>query len=113
MPNPVLKGVVAAEGDTYGQAPAKVKTAIQFRLETFGQNALSDDESQVVKAFIAETGVPHIDNVHSEGRSPEESQVYQRVAPVRSSRKIPCYPKKCIKPSNAPVTESLTHARKV
>jgi predicted RNase H-like HicB family nuclease len=53
-----LKGVVVAEGDTYEQALAEVKTAIQFHLDTFGPDALSDDESPVVEAFVAETGVP-------------------------------------------------------
>ena len=53
-----LKGVVVAEGDTYEQALAEVKSAIQFHLNTFGQDALSDDESPVVEAFVAETGVP-------------------------------------------------------
>jgi len=31
-----LKGVVVAEGDTYEQALAEVKSAIQFHIETFG-----------------------------------------------------------------------------
>lgn len=52
-----LKGVVVAEGDTYEQALAEVKSAIQFHLDTFGKDALSDDESPVMEAFIAETGV--------------------------------------------------------
>ena len=52
-----LKGIVVAEGDTYEQALTEVKTAIQFHLDTFGKDALSDDESPVMEAFIAETGV--------------------------------------------------------
>ena len=52
-----LKGIVVAEGDTYEQALAEVKSAIQFHLDTFGKDALSDDESPVMEAFIAETGV--------------------------------------------------------
>jgi len=52
-----LKGIVVAEGDTYEQALAGVKSAIQFHLDTFGKDALSDDESPVMEAFVAETGV--------------------------------------------------------
>ena len=32
-----LKGVVVGEGDTYEEALADVKSAIQFHIETFGQ----------------------------------------------------------------------------
>ena len=35
-----LKGVVVGEGDTYEEALADVKTAIQFHLETFGPESL-------------------------------------------------------------------------
>ena len=52
-----LKGIVVAEGDTYEQVLTEVKSAIQFHLDTFGKDALSDDESPVMEAFIAETGV--------------------------------------------------------
>ena len=52
-----LKGIVVAEGDTYEQALAEVKSAVQFHLKTFGKDALSDDESPVMEAFVAETGV--------------------------------------------------------
>jgi len=53
-----LKGIVVAEGDTYEQALAEVKSAIQFHLDTFGKDALQDNESPVMEAFVAETGVP-------------------------------------------------------
>ncbi len=33
-----LKGVVVAEGDTYEEAITDVKSAIQFHVETFGDN---------------------------------------------------------------------------
>ncbi|MFA7160496.1 MAG: type II toxin-antitoxin system HicB family antitoxin [Kiritimatiellia bacterium] len=52
-----LRGIVVAEGNTYEQVLAEVKSAIQFHLDTFGKDALSDDESPVMEAFIAETGV--------------------------------------------------------
>ena len=51
-----LKGVVVAEGDTYEEALADVKSAIQFHIETFGKDVLNV-ETPVLEAFIAETGV--------------------------------------------------------
>lgn len=35
-----LRGIVVAEGDTYEEALADVKSAIQFHVETFGKNTL-------------------------------------------------------------------------
>jgi predicted RNase H-like HicB family nuclease len=51
-----LKGVVVGEGDTYEEALADVKSAIQFHIETFGVEVLETD-TPVLEAFIAETGV--------------------------------------------------------
>jgi predicted RNase H-like HicB family nuclease len=51
-----LKGVVVGEGDTYEEALADVKSAIQFHIETFGPEVL-EAESPVLEAFVAETGV--------------------------------------------------------
>lgn len=51
-----LKGVVVAEGDTYQEALDDVKSAIQFHIETFGMDVLTD-ETPVLEAFIAEAGV--------------------------------------------------------
>jgi predicted RNase H-like HicB family nuclease len=51
-----LKGVVVGEGDTYEEALADVKSAIRFHVETFGREAL-EEESPVLEAFVAETGV--------------------------------------------------------
>lgn len=51
-----LKGVVVGEGDTYEDALADVKSAIQFHIETFGAEVL-DTDTPVLEAFIAETGV--------------------------------------------------------
>ena len=51
-----LKGVVVGEGDTYEEALADVKSAIQFHVETFGQEVL-EAESPVLEAFVAEAGV--------------------------------------------------------
>ena len=51
-----LKGVVVGEGDSYEEALANVKSAILFHVETFGAEVL-EDESPVLEAFVAETGV--------------------------------------------------------
>ena len=50
-----LKGVVVAEGDTYSEALADVKSAIEFHLETFGPSVL--EVPPVLEAFVAEVGV--------------------------------------------------------
>lgn len=51
-----LNGVVVGEGDTYEDALADVKSAIQFHIETFGTEVL-ESESPVLGAFVAETEV--------------------------------------------------------
>ena len=51
-----FKGVVVGEGDTYEAALADVKSAIQFHIETFGEEVFQQD-SPVLEAFVAETGV--------------------------------------------------------
>jgi len=51
-----LKGVVVGEGDTYDEALADVKSAIQFHIETFGKDILKA-ETPVLEAFVAEAGV--------------------------------------------------------
>ena len=51
-----LKGVVVGEGETYEEALADVKSAIQFHLETFGPD-IFDTDTPVLEAFVAEAGV--------------------------------------------------------
>jgi predicted RNase H-like HicB family nuclease len=51
-----LKGVVVGEGDTYEEALADAKSAIQFHIETFGREVI-DVEPPVLEAFVAEAGV--------------------------------------------------------
>ena len=51
-----LTGVVVGEGDSYEEALANVKSAIQFHIETFGSEVL-ELEPPVLEAFIAETKV--------------------------------------------------------
>jgi predicted RNase H-like HicB family nuclease len=52
-----VKGVVVGQGDTYEEALADVRSAIRFHLETFGEEGFEED-SPVLEAFVAETGVP-------------------------------------------------------
>ncbi len=51
-----LKGIVIAEGDTYEDALAEVKSAIEFHIETFGREVLEMDE-MAQEVFVAEAGV--------------------------------------------------------
>jgi len=51
-----LKGVVVAEGDTYEEAMADVKSAIEFHVATFGHEVLEDEE-MAQEVFVAEAGV--------------------------------------------------------
>lgn len=51
-----LKGVVIGQGDTYEQALADVKSAIQFHIESFGDEVF-DVDSPVLELFVAEAGV--------------------------------------------------------
>lgn len=51
-----IKGVVVGQGDTYEEALADVKSAIQFHVETFGSDALEVDPP-LLEAFVAEAGV--------------------------------------------------------
>jgi predicted RNase H-like HicB family nuclease len=47
-----IKGIVVGEGDTYEEALADVKSAIQFHIETFGREVLEMDEAS--ETFLAE-----------------------------------------------------------
>jgi len=51
-----IQGVVVGQGDTYEEALADVKSAIQFHIETFGPGVLPAD-STVLEAFLTETTV--------------------------------------------------------
>lgn len=50
-----LKGVVVGEGDTYEEALADVKSAIQFHMETFGRDIFETEE--IIETFVAEVAV--------------------------------------------------------
>ena len=45
-----------SEGDTYEEALISVRSAIQFHIETFGDEAFEVDEP-ILEAFVAEAGV--------------------------------------------------------
>ncbi|MDO9539763.1 MAG: type II toxin-antitoxin system HicB family antitoxin [Methanocalculus sp.] len=47
-----LNGVVVAEGDTYEEALAEIRSAIQFHIETFGRDAFVDADT--MEAFIVD-----------------------------------------------------------
>lgn len=51
-----LKGTVVGDGETYEDALTNVKSAIRFHIETFGDDALSE-ESPLIEAFIAEATI--------------------------------------------------------
>lgn len=51
-----LKGVVVGQGDTYEEALSDVKSAIQFHVETFGEDVL-ETEPPILEAFVAEMRV--------------------------------------------------------
>jgi len=51
-----IRGVVVGEGDSYEEALADVKSAIQFHVDTFGAEVL-EAEPPVLEAFIAETTI--------------------------------------------------------
>ncbi|GAA5261787.1 type II toxin-antitoxin system HicB family antitoxin [Methanocalculus sp. MC3] len=47
-----LNGVVVAEGDTYEEVLAEIRSAIQFHIESFVRDAFVDVDT--MEAFIAE-----------------------------------------------------------
>ena len=52
-----VKGVVVGQGDSYQSALDDLRSAIAFHVETFGAEALLDDDSPVVEAFVAEASM--------------------------------------------------------
>jgi predicted RNase H-like HicB family nuclease len=51
-----LKGIIVGQGNTYEEALSDVKSAIRFHIDTFGMLEM-DSESNVLEAFVAETGI--------------------------------------------------------
>ncbi len=50
-----LKGTIVGEGDTYEEALADVKSAIQFHIESFGKDAFIEED--IIETFVAEVVV--------------------------------------------------------
>jgi predicted RNase H-like HicB family nuclease len=51
-----IKGAVVGEGDSFEEAMADVKSAIEFHVETFGLEVLQADPP-VLDAYVAEAAV--------------------------------------------------------
>jgi len=51
-----LKGAVVGEGDSYEEALADVRSAIQFHIETFGPSVIEDND-MAQEVFLAEAGI--------------------------------------------------------
>ena len=49
-----IRGVVVGQGDTFDEALRDAESALRFHVETFGADALSDEDSPVLEAFVAE-----------------------------------------------------------
>lgn len=49
-----FKGVVIGQGDSYEGALSDVKSAMTFHIETFGEDAFSEEETPVLEAYITE-----------------------------------------------------------
>ena len=50
-----IKGIIVGEGNTYEEAIADVKSAIQFHIDTFGREVLETNE--ISETFVAEVVV--------------------------------------------------------
>lgn len=51
-----VQGAVVAQGDSYDEAMANVKSAIAFHVETFGPEAL-EGKDDLLEAFVDEAAV--------------------------------------------------------
>jgi predicted RNase H-like HicB family nuclease len=62
-----LKGVVVNQGDTYEEALADIRSAINFHIETFGAEAFENDSSLLWARLIRQNGAlandDHVDNL--------------------------------------------------
>ncbi len=52
-----VKGVVVGQGESYQAALDDVRSAIAFHVETFGAEALVDDDSPIMEVFVAEASM--------------------------------------------------------
>jgi len=51
-----LKGIVIGEGDTVEAALADIRSALQFHLESFGQDALAELPQEVILTDVEVAG---------------------------------------------------------
>ena len=51
-----IDGIVVGEGNTFEEAVADVKSALQFHIDSFGEKVINHD-NPVLEVFIAETGI--------------------------------------------------------
>jgi predicted RNase H-like HicB family nuclease len=51
-----ITGAVVAQGDSYDEAMANVKSAIEFHVETFGRDVL-EGKDDILEAFVTEATV--------------------------------------------------------
>ena len=49
-----LKGVVVGEGNTYEEALADTQSAIKFHIESFGEQAIREQDESLLEIFLAE-----------------------------------------------------------
>lgn len=56
-----LRGVVMGQGDSYEAALADAKSTTQFHVETFGAEAV-DDDNDIEAAYVAEARLGGIDS---------------------------------------------------
>lgn len=52
-----MEGAIVAQGDSYDEVLANVKSAIAFHVETFGGEVL-EDRDDVIEVFVAEATIP-------------------------------------------------------
>ncbi len=51
-----MKGIIVAQGCSYDEALHQVRSAVQFHLDTFGDEVL-EEASEAAEVFLAETEV--------------------------------------------------------
>lgn len=52
-----MKGAVVAQGDSYDEVMANIRSAIAFHVETFGRDVL-EGRDDIIEAFVAEATIP-------------------------------------------------------
>lgn len=68
-----LKGVVVGQGDTYEEALADVRSAIDLHIKTFGSEVF-ESNSPVLEAFIAEIDIAFLAQIATARRVMNEDR---------------------------------------